>query len=77
MAVYFYYGDEDFNIELELNKMKSLLSKDFISMNLLEKDNPEFSELINLLRISPMMFGKMLIIINSEKYFFSQKKFFC
>ena len=33
MAVYFYYGEEDFNIELEIEKMKSKLNQDFIALS--------------------------------------------
>ena len=76
MAVYFYYGEEDFNIELELEKMKSKLNQDFIAMNFQVYDNPEYVDLITILRTPPMMFGNMLVVINSEKYFFSQKSFF-
>ena len=76
MAVYFYYGDEDFNIELEIEKMKVKLNKDFLAMNFQTLDNPEYPELITALRTPPMMFGDMLIIINSDKYFSSQKNFF-
>ena len=76
MAVYFYYGDEDFCIEQEIESMKSKLNKDFLAMNFQTYDNPEYSELITALRTPPMMFGDMLIIINSEKYLTSQKKYF-
>lgn len=76
MAVYFYYGDEDFNIELEIEKMKANLNQDFIAMNFQNLDNPEYSELITALRTPPMMFGDMLIVINADKYFLSQKNFF-
>ena len=76
MAVYFYYGDEDFCIEQEIESMKSKLNKDFLAMNFQTYDNPEYSELITALRTPPMMFGDMLIIINSEKYFSSQKNYF-
>lgn len=76
MAIYFFYGAEDFNIDLEIEKRKSLLNQDFISMNYQVLDNPEYSELITALRTPPMMFGEMLIIINSEEYFFSKKNFF-
>lgn len=76
MAVYFFYGDEDFNIDLELEAMRSKLNPDFISMNLQTLDNPEYPTLISALRTPPMMFGEMLIIINSEKYFSSQKNYF-
>lgn len=76
MAVYFFYGDEDFNIELELQKLSSKLNPDFKAMNYQEFDNPEYSVLVNALRTPPMMFGDMLIVINSEEYFLSNKNVF-
>ena len=76
MAVYFYYGEEDFNIELEIEVFRSKLNQDFITMNYQALDNPLFSDLIRALRTTPMMFGNMLIVINAEKYFLSQKSFF-
>ena len=76
MAVYFFYGYEDFNIDLELKKMSSKLNPDFKSMSLQTLDGPDFNTLINALRSTPMMFGEMLIIINSEEYFLTNKNFF-
>ena len=76
MAVYFLYGDEDFNIDLTIDEMKSKLNQDFLSMNFQSLDNPEFSSLINILRSQPMMFGEMLVVINAEKYFLSNKNYF-
>lgn len=76
MAVYFYYGDEDYNIELEIAKMHKKLNKDFISMSYKTLDAPDFQTLIANLRTPPMMFGDMLIVINSEEYFSSNKTFF-
>ena len=76
MAVYFLYGDEDFNIDLTIVEMKSKLNQDFLSMNFQSLDNPEFSSLINILRSQPMMFGEMLVVINAEKYFLSNKNYF-
>ncbi len=76
MAVYFFYGDEDYNIELELEKMSSKLNPDFKSMSLQTFDNPNFSTLITALRTTPMMFGDMLIIINAEEYLLSNRNFF-
>ena len=76
MAVYFFYGDEDYNIDLEIEKMRSNLNQDFISMNYQTLDNPEYRELITVLRTPPMMFGDMLIVINAEKYLTSQKNYF-
>ena len=76
MSVYFFYGDEEYNIELELERMRSKLNQDFISMNFQQFDNPDYSTLINILRTPPMMFGNMLVIINAEEYFLSNKNFF-
>lgn len=76
MAVYFFYGDEDYNIELEIEKMSSKLNPDFKSMSYIVLDNPPYPNLINALRTTPMMFGNMLTVINSEEYFLSNKNFF-
>ena len=76
MAVYFFYGDEDFNIELEIKKLSSKLNPDFSSMNYQNLDNPDYSTLINALRTPPMMFGQMLLVINAENYFLSNKNYF-
>ena len=76
MAVYFFYGDEDYLIELELKKMRSKLNPDFISMSYQVLDNPDYSTLIGALRTPPMMFGNMLVVINSENYFSGNKKAF-
>ena len=76
MAVYFLYGDEDFNIDLELDKMRSALNPDFLSMSYQVLDNPPYDALINAIRTQPMMFGDMLTIINCENYFSGNKKQF-
>ncbi len=69
MAVYFFYGDEDYNIEQEINKLKKGLDKNFLEMSFKTYDNPKFADLISVLRTQPLMFGKMLVIINCEDYF--------
>lgn len=72
MAVYFFYGEEDFNIDLELSKMRSKLNPDFLSMSCKTLDNPDFIDLITALRSSPMMFGSSLVIIDINDYFFGE-----
>lgn len=69
MAVYFFYGEEDFNIEQEINKLKKRLDKNFLEMSFKTYNNPNFADLISILRTQPMMFGKMLIVINCINYF--------
>lgn len=70
MSIYFFYGDEDYNIEQEIKKLKKkLLDKNFSSMNFKTADNPSFADLISLLRTQPMMFGNMMAVINCQEYF--------
>ncbi len=69
MAVYFLYGEEDYNIEQEIGKLKKGLDKNFLEMSFKTYDNPKFPDLISILRSQPMMFGKMLIVINCLDYF--------
>lgn len=74
MAIYFYYGDEDFNIEQAIEKLKKGLDKNFIAMSYKTFDNPHFPELIEAVRAQGMMFGRMLTVINCEKYFSASGK---
>lgn len=69
MAVYFFYGEEDFDIENEIVKLKKGLDKSFLEMSFKTFSNPKFPDLISILRSQPMMFGKMLIVINCLDYF--------
>lgn len=69
MAVYFFYGEEDYNIEQEIEKLRKGLDKNFLEMSFRTYDNPKFPDLISILRSQPMMFGKMLIVINCLDYF--------
>lgn len=69
MAVYFFYGEEDFNIDKEIDKLKKTLDKNFLEMSFKTYDNPRFADLISILRTQPMMFGRMLIVINCLSYF--------
>ena len=69
MAVYFFYGEEEFNITNEVEKLKTTLDKNFLEMSFKTYDNPKFPDLISILRTQPMMFGKMLIIIKCLDYF--------
>lgn len=69
MAIYFFYGEEDYNIEKEIEKLKSGLDKNFLEMSFKTYDNPPFQDLISILYTQPMMFGKMLIVIKCLDYF--------
>lgn len=64
-----FYGEEDYNIEQEIGKLKKGLDKNFLEMSFKTYDNPKFPDLISILRSQPMMFGKMLIVINCLDYF--------
>ena len=69
MAVYFFYGEEEFNIANEIEKLKKTLDKNFFEMSYKTYDHPKFPDLISILRTQPMMFGKMLIVIDCVHYF--------
>ncbi len=70
MAVYFFYGDEEYLMELEINKLKTkLLDKNFSSMNFRTLENPSFPNLTEALKTQGMMFGNIIIQIDCEKYF--------
>lgn len=69
MAVYFFYGEEDYDIDLEIEKLKNNLDKNFIDMSFKTYDGPINFELVSILRSQPFMFGKMLIVINCLNYF--------
>ncbi len=69
MAIYFFYGEEDYNIEQEIGKLKKGLDKNFLEMSFKTYNNPKFPDLISILRSQPMMFGRMLIVINCLDYF--------
>ena len=70
MAVYFIYGEDDYNIDLKLGELRSKLNPDFLSMSYKSLISPDFDTLINILRSSPMMFGSSLSVIDIAKYFF-------
>ncbi len=70
--IYFFYGDEEFNISNEIKKLKSNLDKNFLEMSYKEFNNPKFPDLISAVSSQPMMFGKMLVVIDCIKYFKSK-----
>lgn len=72
--LYFYHGQEDYNIELELQKLRSkVVDKAFEATNYRVYDNPKFPELMDILRTPSLMFGNVLAVVNCEKYFFDTK----
>lgn len=66
--IYFFYGDEEFNISNEIKKFRSKLNKNFAEMSYKCFDNPKFPDLVAAIKTQPMMFGKMLIEINCLSY---------
>ena len=66
--IYFFYGDEEFNISNEIKKFKDKLDKNFLEMSYKYYSNLKFPDLVAVLKTQPMMFGKMLIEINCLSY---------
>lgn len=69
MGIYFFYGEEDYLIDKELKKFRDKLDKNFSEMNYVVYDSLTYLDLISILRTQPMMFGKMMIVINTRKLF--------
>lgn len=74
MAVYFYYGDEDYNIELAIEALKKGLDKNFATINFKKLYYPKFADLIFAVRSQGIMFGKTLTVINCNRYFYGEDK---
>jgi DNA polymerase-3 subunit delta len=69
MPLYLLWGDEDFNLEMELNAIKAtVLDSDINPLNYKTLDNPPFADFDEALRAQPMMFGPTLCIIKADKY---------
>lgn len=66
--IYFFYGDEEFNISNKIKEFKSKLNKDFAEMAYNYFNNPKFPDLIAAIKSQPMMFGRMLVEINCLGY---------
>jgi len=74
MSIYFLWGDEDFLIEKEVQKIKKEILKDDVNeLNFRTVDNPSFSLFSEILRTNSMMFGDIVVQIKCPKYFLETK----
>lgn len=69
MAVFLFYGQEEYLMDKEIKKLKGeLLDSSFISMAYKVFDNPPFSTLIECVQSAPLMFGNTLSVIYLNEY---------
>lgn len=74
MAVFLFYGQEEFLMEKEIKKLKDeLLDASFISMAYKVFDNPPFNTLMECVQSAPLMFGSTLSIVYLDKYLIGNK----
>ena len=74
MAVFLFYGQEEYLMEKEIKKLKGeLLDASFMSMAYKVFDNPPFQTLIECVQSAPLMFGNTLSIIYLDKYLVGNK----
>ena len=74
MPIHFFWGDEDYLIEVATNKIKKeILGDDINELNYRSIDNPPFSLFSELLRTNAMMFGDIVVQIKCPKYFLESK----
>jgi DNA polymerase-3 subunit delta len=75
MAVYFFWGQEEYLMEKEIKKLKNeLLDASFLSMAYKIFDNPPYTELMDCIQSAPLMFGNSLSIISINKYLLGNSK---
>ncbi len=74
MAIYLFFGQEEYLMEKEIKKLKNeLLDPSFLSMAYKVFDNPSFNNLIDCIQSQPLMFGKSLNLIYIDKYLMGNK----
>ena len=75
MPLSFFWGEEDFLIEKEIDEIKNkVLGENISELNFRTSYNPDFSEFVYLLRSQPMMFRDIVVQIKADKYFLDGKK---
>ena len=68
MAVYLFYGQEDYLMHKEIKRLKDeLLDVSFLSMSYKMLDNPEFPQLMDCLQSAPLMFGNTLSLTRESR----------
>ncbi len=74
MAVFLFWGQEEYLMDKEIKKLKSeLLDASFMSMAYKVFDNPSFNTFIECVQAAPLMFGRTLTLINIDKYLIGNK----
>ena len=74
MAVFFFWGQEEYLMDKEIKKLKNeLLDASFISMAYKIFDNPSFNILLECVQAASLMFGNTLSIVHLDKYLIGNK----
>lgn len=74
MAIFLFYGQEEYLMEKEIKKLKNeLLDSSFMSMAYKVFDNPTYNTLIECVQSAPLMFGNTLSLIYIDKYLMGNK----
>lgn len=74
MAVYFFFGQEEYLLDKEINKLKNeLIDAPFASMAYKIFYNPSVSSILDCLQSAPLMFGNTLSVIHTDKYLTGDK----
>ncbi|MGN0014405.1 MAG: DNA polymerase III subunit delta [Candidatus Gastranaerophilaceae bacterium] len=74
MAIWFFYGKEEFRISKEVEHLKNeLVDPAFKTMNFRIFYSPLPEELIEICNTAPLMFGNAVSLVHCENYFFKTK----
>ena len=73
--LFFFWGQEDFLINSEIEKIKSEnIDKNFEAMAYKQIYEPCFNDVINAISSLPMMFGNIMHVIDVNKFFLGKEK---
>jgi DNA polymerase III subunit delta len=70
MPIYLFWGEEDFNIDSAVKELKNkLLDSSWGAINHKLLEEPDLKTLLEAIETTPMMFGNLVIEVNSTKLF--------
>ncbi len=75
MPITFIWGEEDFLIESNINKIKNdILGENISELNYKILDNPCYADFLYILKSLPLMFGEVVYNIKADRYFLETAK---
>jgi len=75
MPTYFYWGEEEFNLDNALRELrKAILDENFAALNHKVLDEPDLKRLLETIQTLPMMLGNLLVEVKATTLFLRGKR---